>query len=183
MENKNNLRRALLAKRSSISATMRRQSDDSIRAQLLSWWMEHPVQTLGIYWPVRGEPDLRPAYSALSELGVQLALPVVVAQDAALEFSAWRPGDALIKDKFGVSTPLVCRDIKPDAVLVPCVGFTKQGFRLGYGGGFYDRTLASSPSPITIGIAYACTLTEFDPAPYDIALDTIITDEPSIQRA
>ncbi len=141
------------------------------------------MRTLGIYWPVQGEPDLRPAYTALSEIGVQLALPVVVGQDAALKFSVWQPGDDLIKDKFGVPTPLVCRETNPDAILVPCVGFTEQGFRLGYGGGFYDRTLASLPRPIAIGIAYACTLTEFDPAPYDIALDRIITDQASIQAA
>jgi 5,10-methenyltetrahydrofolate synthetase len=179
MLNKTDLRRALLVKRSAISPELRTQWDASIDAQLIAWWTAHPVQTLGVYWAMRGEPDLRDAYAELTMRGVQLALPVVIGDSVPLEFAAWKPGDDLVKDSFGVSVPAVRRMVRPDAVLAPCVGFNAQRNRLGYGGGFYDRTLARAPRPFAIGIAYACTLTAFDAAAHDIMLDEIITDAPA----
>jgi 5-formyltetrahydrofolate cyclo-ligase len=183
MENKNDLRRALIAKRSAIAPELRTRWDAAICARLIAWRTAHPMQTLGIYWPIRGEPDLRAAYDEFSKSGVRLTLPIVIKPDAPLQFSVWKPGDDLIKDKFGVSVPAVCHTTKPDAVLVPCVGFTEQRFRLGYGTGFCDRTLALPSRPVAIGIAYACTLTKFDAAPHDIALDMIITNEASVPAA
>lgn len=179
MLSKTDLRRALIVKRSAISAELRTQWDASIGAQLIAWWNAHPVQTLGVYWAIRGEPDLRDAYAELTMRGVQLALPVVVGDSAPLEFAAWQPGEDLVKDSFGVAVPAVRRLVWPDAVLAPCVGFNAQRSRLGYGGGFYDRTLARAPRPLAIGIAYACTLTAFDAAAHDIALDEIITNAPT----
>jgi 5,10-methenyltetrahydrofolate synthetase len=92
-------------------------------------------------------------------LGARLLLPVVVQKDAALEFAEWRIGEAMVKDAMGVAVPAELRlqAAYPPALLVPCLGFNPQGYRLGYGGGFYDRTLARhEPRPQTLGIAYQC---------------------------
>jgi 5,10-methenyltetrahydrofolate synthetase len=107
---------------------------------------------------------------------VRLALPVVVDKDAPLRFVNWTPGDAMLKDGFGVAIPASGEVVSPQALLIPCVGFNRQRLRLGYGGGFYDRTLAVDPRPTTVGIGYACGLVDFDGAAHDIALDMIFTE-------
>lgn len=181
MLNKTTLRRTLLAARRAIATDLRSQWDAAIGTQVLAWLAAHPVQTLGVYWPIRGEPDLRTTYAALAAHGVQLALPVVIGKDTALAFAAWTPGDAMTQDSFGVAIPASAgTGVRPDALLIPCVGFNTQRIRLGYGGGMYDRTLALAPRPLTVGIAYACAQTTFDAEPHDIALDAIITEASSI---
>lgn len=148
-----------------------------IGEQVLAWWHAEPVDCLGVYWPIRSEPDLRPTYDELTRLGVQLALPVVEDKDAPLRFAAWMPGDAVVRDMMGVSIPAPPqRIVQPQALLIPCVGFTPDRLRLGYGGGFYDRTLAASPRPVAIGIAYSSAQTCFERAPHDAELDLIITE-------
>jgi 5-formyltetrahydrofolate cyclo-ligase len=181
MLNKTDLRRELLVMRSAITPRLRMQWDAMIGARLAAWLATHPVATLGVYWPIRDEPDLRNVYRELTERGIRLALPVVTGNDAALAFSAWNPGDEMGQDNFGISVPAIHRPMRPEAILVPCVGFNAQRVRLGYGGGFYDRTLALAPRPAAIGIAYACTVSTFDAAPHDIALDTILTDASMIE--
>jgi 5-formyltetrahydrofolate cyclo-ligase len=179
MLNKTELRREMLSRRSAITAERRMQWDTLISVRLSAWLTANPVKTLGVYWPIRGEPDLRDIYPELLARGIQLALPVAVRHDAPLEYAAWKPGIEMEKDNFGISVPAVRNLIRPDGILVPCIGFNAQRVRLGYGGGFYDRTLAIAPRPTAIGIAYACTKIAFDGAPHDIALDTILTDAPS----
>jgi 5-formyltetrahydrofolate cyclo-ligase len=93
----------------------------------------------------------------------------------------WQPGEELAKDQFGVPVPDRQRAIpQPDVVLVPCVGFNAQRFRLGYGAGFYDRTLARMPRPLALGIAYDCGLAEFESNGHDVALDFILTETRSL---
>lgn len=177
MEKKPALRDSLLAARRAVPPDLRQQWDAEIGARILAWWASNPVPTLGVYWPIRGEPDLRSAYTALSERGVQLALPVVLAKDAPLGFAAWAPGDALVKDALGVSIPARhALLMRPQALLIPCVGFNATRIRLGYGGGFYDRTLALAPRPFALGIAYDCALAAFDADPHDVGLDMIVTE-------
>lgn len=177
MLNKTDLRRSLLATRHAIPAAMRARWDAAIGVRVLAWLAAHPVRLLGVYWPINSEPDLRQAYEALAARGVQLALPVVVGRDAPLRFAAWTPGDALVTDAFGVAIPAAPGGaVHPDALLVPCVGFNAGHIRLGYGGGFYDRTLAAAPRPLALGIAYQCTLEIFEGDSHDIALDAIITE-------
>lgn len=148
-----------------------------IRTHVLAWWSRHQVRSLGVYWPIRSEPDLTEMYAELSERGVQLALPIVVDQDAPLQFAAWSPGAHLVKDSFGVSIPAdLDRKISPEALLIPCVGFNDDNIRLGYGGGFYDRTLARQPRPLAIGIAYRLSRTSFTAGPHDVPLDLIVTE-------
>ncbi len=120
---------------------------------------------------------MRTCYAALAELGVQLALPVVTAKAVPLRFACWNPGDPLIKDAMDIAIPTSPQCwVQPQALLIPCVGFNTHRLRLGYGGGFYDRTLATAPRPIAIGVAYADALTAFDSGPHDVALDGIITE-------
>ena len=104
-------------------------------------------------------------------------LPVVLARDAALGFAEWVPGEPTVADSLGIAVPAALRMVaRPDALLLPCLGFDARGYRLGYGGGFYDRTLAPQPRPATMGIAYACQLESYEIGEYDIPLDEIITE-------
>jgi 5,10-methenyltetrahydrofolate synthetase len=171
------LRAALAQLRASIDPALKSEWDAAIGAQLLAWWRARPVMAIGVYWPLRGEADLSVAYAELAENGVRLALPVVLARDAPLGFADWRPGEAMVRDAMGVAVPAELRMVaRPPALLVPCLGFNGAGFRLGYGGGYYDRTLALTPRPITLGIAYACLEADFASAPHDVALDLILTE-------
>ncbi len=171
------LRRLLKERRRAIDHAVKRAWDDRIGARVLAWVREHGVRMLGVYWPLAGEPDLRPAYADLAEAGVRLALPVVLERDAALGFAAWVPGEATVADSMGVAVPAELRMVdRPEALLVPCLGFDARGYRLGYGGGFYDRTLEAEPRPKTVGIAYACQQVEFEIGEYDIPLDRMITE-------
>jgi 5,10-methenyltetrahydrofolate synthetase len=176
------LRTKLLAHRQAIADEVREQWNASIRGRLLAWSEEYPVQTLGVFWPIRGEPDLRPAYENLVARNVRLALPIVTGKDAPLVFVNWSPGDPMEKDAFGVSVPLTRMTVSPDALLVPCVGFNADCFRIGYGGGMFDRTLEASPRPVTLGVGYACGLSDFEADPHDVALDAVLTDSAVIRR-
>lgn len=177
MSDKTVLRRSLLALRNAIPTELRNHADMQIGLRVRQWLDTHATQTLGIYWPMRGEPDLRGLYNDLAKQGIRLALPVVVQPDAPLEFYVWEPGEHLVKDALGISIPAKRMTAQPDALLVPCLGFNHNNFRLGYGGGFYDRSLANKPRPRTAGIAYQCTLATFEHVSYDIALDAIITEK------
>lgn len=174
------LRRTLLANRQAIPAEVRRRWDADIAVRLLAWWQAHPVTTFGVYSPIRSEPDLCAAYAGLAARGVRLALPIVPGKDAPLRFIEWKPGDTLAKDGFGVLVPVGGAEISPEALLIPCVGFNERLYRLGYGGGFYDRTLAIAPRPRTVGVAYACARAAFDADAHDVPLDTVLTEQTSV---
>ena len=92
-----------------------------------------------------------------------------------LVFSRWIPGTPLIKDALGTSIPAQEELVTPQALLIPCLGVNPAGIRLGYGGGFYDRTLAQQPRPITIGVAYQQAMIEFDAQAHDIPMDWVLT--------
>lgn len=173
---KSTLRRELLANRQAFDAEVRRSRDAMIAERVIAWCRKHHPSCLGVYIPVRGEPDLLSAYEEVEAIGTRLALPVVTAPETPLSFISWSPGDLLSKDSFGVPVPVAGERLAPDALLIPCVGFDDRGYRLGYGGGFYDRTLALSPRPVAIGIAYACMKARFEPSPFDVPMDIVITD-------
>jgi 5,10-methenyltetrahydrofolate synthetase len=168
----------LLTARRAIDSATRAAWDRAIGDQLVAWWKAAQPAALGVYWPLRDEPDLHPAYAELARLGALLLLPVVVQKDAALEFAEWRIGEAMVKDAMGVAVPAELRlqAAYPPALLVPCLGFNSQGYRLGYGGGFYDRTLARQPRPHTVGIAYSCLGVRFAADAHDVALDCMLTE-------
>lgn len=176
-EMKQDLRPKLLALRRNLTNEQRVQFDQLLSEHVLGWHAAHPVASLGVYWPIRGEPDLQSAYAELVKRGVELALPIVVAADAPLQFATWKPGDTTVAGAMKVPIPVEPRTlIEPQALLIPCVGFNSERARLGYGGGFYDRTLARSPRPLAIGIAYQCTQAEFAADAHDVRLDVILTE-------
>jgi 5,10-methenyltetrahydrofolate synthetase len=175
---KADLRKRLLGARRALDPATRAAWDRAIGERVVAWWKDAQPAALGVYWPLRDEPDLQPAYAELARLGARLLLPVVVERHQALEFAEWDIGEAMVKDAMGVAVPadLRLRAAYPPALLVPCLGFNPQGYRLGYGGGFYDRTLAREPRPQTLGIAYSCLGVQFPGDAHDVALDRIVTE-------
>jgi 5-formyltetrahydrofolate cyclo-ligase len=172
------LRQALKQARSAVDPATRVQWDATIGAQLLAWWRLRQFPAIGVYWPLPGEPDLRAAYAELADAGVRLALPVVLARDSALAFADWTPGEDLARDLMGMTVPARLRMVeRPPALVIPCLGFSDEGYRVGYGGGFYDRTLAEGTRPATVGVAYSGQRAVFSPAPFDVALDVIFTEK------
>ena len=137
--------------------------------------------TVGVYWPFRGEFDLRPWMAAATARGVTVALPVVVEKARPLVFRRWRPGCAMTRGVWNIPIPAESEpQVTPDVVISPVVGVDPDKFRLGYGGGFYDRTLAGFvKKPLTIGIgpALAAIPTIF-PQPWDIPMDRVLLGAP-----
>ncbi len=138
-----------------------------------------PGSLLSGYWPIKCEPDLRPLFDELRAEGVALALPIVETKAAPLTFRRWTPGEKLVRGDWGIPVPpSSAKQVEPDAVLAPCLGWTKEGFRLGWGGGYFDRTLAAlRQRPLSIGIALdAAQIPTIYPQPHDIPLDLIVTE-------
>ena len=167
----------MIAARRALTPAVKAQADARIAGRLSEWIDRHQVRVLGAYLPMPGEPDLSPLYPQLLARGVALAMPVVLEKHHPLVFVRWRPGDAIARDASGTPAPVARGDyLQPDAVLAPCIGFTSACLRLGFGGGYFDRTLAQSPRPRAVGIAYAFSRVEFAAEPHDIQLDVIVTD-------
>ncbi|CAH0213244.1 5-formyltetrahydrofolate cyclo-ligase [Massilia sp. Bi118] len=176
------LRKALRTARGALDPAIKVQWDAHIGAQVLTWWRLRQMDTVGVYWPLAGEPDLRAAYAELALAGVRLALPVVMERDAPLAFTEWQLDEPMLADEMGVAVPATLRFIeRPPALLIPCLGFNSENFRLGYGGGYYDRTLELVPRPLTLGIAYSNQEAQFGHGPHDVALDAIVTERSNIR--
>ncbi|MBA3447711.1 MAG: 5-formyltetrahydrofolate cyclo-ligase [Pseudaminobacter sp.] len=135
-------------------------------------------RTVSLYWPFRGEPDLRPWMASIIERGGMAALPVVIEKGQPLVFRAYRPGDRLEKGVWNIPIPADSENVIPDIVISPIVGIDPLNYRLGYGGGFFDRTLAALPKkPLVIGIGYAMqAIATIYPQPHDIPMDQIVTE-------
>jgi 5-formyltetrahydrofolate cyclo-ligase len=178
-------RAELVAARLALTPEHHRQLSDTVR-QHLATYLEQlaPVRALGFYWPFRGEVDVRPVVQALIAGGAHAALPVVIQRDGVLAFRAWRSGERMAKDVHGIPCPADGAPVAPDILLVPLVGFDDRFFRLGYGGGYYDRTLgALAPRPQSVGIGFELgCLPSIHPAPHDIALDAIVTERGARRR-
>jgi 5,10-methenyltetrahydrofolate synthetase len=167
----------MAARRRAIDAAQKAGWDLRIGARLVEWARQQQVRALAAYWPIKGEPDLGPAFSELHLAGVALCLPVVFERDTPLAFAQWTPGEEMLTDGMGIAVPADLRMVDlPQALVIPCLAFNSAGFRLGYGGGFYDRTLEKTPRPLTVGVAYSLLQAEFPGAPHDVALDRIITE-------
>ena len=129
------------------------------------------------YWPMGDEMDPRPLMLALASRGHALALPVTPPRGQPLAFHAWAPGAALRPGPMGTSEPVAGEELRPDVLLVPLLAFDRAGRRLGYGGGYYDRTLAALPGAKAIGIAYAGQeMPEVPAGPQDMRLPLIATE-------
>lgn len=137
--------------------------------------------TVSVYWPIRGEPDLRPWMRALSQSNVRVALPVAVALAQPLVFREWRPEARLARGLWNIPYPADGEILIPNVVIAPLVGFDRGCYRLGYGGGFFDRTLARmNPKPLTIGVGYpSAELRTIYPQSHDIPMDRVVTGDPA----
>ncbi len=147
---------------------------------LADWTLPSTACVTG-YWPTRGEIDPRPLLHALARRGHTIGLPVVAGPAQPLMFRAWRPGDALIEGHYAIMTPPEsAAEVRPDALLVPLLAFDRRGFRLGYGGGFYDRTLAklrAAGHVYAVGLAFAAQQVEAVPrTARDQPLDALATE-------
>jgi 5,10-methenyltetrahydrofolate synthetase len=177
MEDKASVRRRLTAARRALDPGDKARWDAQISRHLLALQDETGLTELAVFWPLAGEPDLHAAYAALADHGVQLLLPVVLERAAPLGFAQWLPGEPMHRDTMGIAVPERLRMApRPGALLLPCLGFTVDKFRLGYGGGYYDRTLEAAPRPLTIGVAYECMRAGFPGEAHDVALDIMITE-------
>ncbi len=128
------------------------------------------------FWPIGVEIDIRPLLRALHKRGHRIALPVTPKRGNPLTFREWWPGQEMIPERFGTMRP-TGGELRPDYLLVPLLAFDRAGRRLGYGGGFYDRTLALLPGATTVGCAYAAQEVDEVPAgPHDIWLQAVATE-------
>jgi 5-formyltetrahydrofolate cyclo-ligase len=171
-------RRRLIALRLALPPEERQRCAAAIEQNLAGLLAKLSGGTLGFYWPIKGEFDPLPLAGRLGKEGRSNALPAAIAPSAALEYRAWRPGDAMEPGRHGILEPRERRLVQPDILVVPLVGFDHARHRLGYGGGYFDRTLAAlSPRPVTIGVGYeAALLPTIYPQPHDVALDFIVTE-------
>ena len=136
-------------------------------------------------WPIRAEYDARHLAKTLRERGSLTALPVVVAPKQPLVFREWHPGVELAKGALDIPYPVGSRELVPEAVLLPMNGWDEQGYRLGYGGGFFDRTLESlaKKKPAVIGVSYELAkLKTIHPQKWDIPMDWIVTERGVYRR-
>lgn len=169
----------LIQQRTAISADERRDRGERACTRLAQAVDLKTYDVLGFCWPIRGEFDVRGIAKQHLLAGGQVALPVVVQKSAAVEFWRWHPGMPMQTGIWNIPIPKVRDVLKLDAVIVPLVGFDESGFRLGYGGGYFDRTLAAAaPRPYAIGLGYAnSALHTIFPQSHDIAMNLIVTEE------
>ncbi|MFL1462140.1 5-formyltetrahydrofolate cyclo-ligase [Roseococcus sp. DSY-14] len=165
------LRRHALARRGGSPDAPRR-----LLAHLLP--LVPPGAAVAGFWPLPGELDLRPALAALHARGHALALPFTPPRGQPLRFRRWAPGEALAPGPMGTAHPAAEVPLVPGVVLVPLLAFDRRGGRLGYGGGYYDRTLPLFPHARRLGIAFAAQeVDEVPMQPHDIFLHAIVTEE------
>jgi 5-formyltetrahydrofolate cyclo-ligase len=183
-QEKKALRKHLVERRLNMPDRMHRC--DSLQRVMRIWLIDRPDIVIGAYWPIKGEFDPLPALHRWKEDGElldqpqprRIGLPVVDKVHGTLKFHAWFPGCYMQEDAYGIPKPKDTEVIVPTLLFVPCVGYGPGGFRLGYGGGFYDRTLATlQPKPYTVGLGFTNGfLPDFEPEPHDIPLDAILND-------
>ncbi|MFT3974622.1 MAG: 5-formyltetrahydrofolate cyclo-ligase [Amaricoccus sp.] len=139
-----------------------------------------PGRTIAAYLAIRSEIDAMPLMLTLAGLGAQVALPVIPGRGQPLAFRAWRPGAAMADGPFGTSVPRDGAEVEPDVLIVPMLAFDARCHRLGYGGGFYDRTIAGlrARGPVlALGLAYAAQQLPLLPVEAtDMQLDAVATE-------
>ena len=179
------LRKRLIEQR--LNLPDRLQRADLLQRVMRIWLVGRPDVVIGAYWPIKGEFDPLPALHRWKEDGElldqpqprRIGLPVVDKVHKTMTFHAWYPGCPMEEDAYGIPKPKGTDSFEPELLLVPCVGFGDNGVRLGYGGGFYDRTLAAlQPRPYTVGIGYGHGYVPWlEAEPHDMPLDAMITED------
>ena len=173
------LRREKIAARLSLAPDEHRRASAALEEQLARQVGVLPVGTLAFCWPIRAEFDARPLVVRLLAAGWRAAVPTVVERDAAMIFRLWTPQTPMSVDPFGIPVPAAgSACVIPDLLLLPLVAFDAQGFRLGYGGGYFDRTLAAMrPRPLAFGVGFELARAlSVCPQRHDIPLDAVVTE-------
>ena len=176
-------RNRLLAERAALPVAFRRDVASTIAEALDALLSERigPVASRVVsgYWPIKSEPDLRGWLRGLHEAGAVTALPVVETKAAPLVFRRWQPGARMVRGDWNIPVPPPeTGTVTPEVTYAPLVGWDGEGYRLGYGGGYFDRTLAAlSPRPFVIGVGLeTAQLPTIYPQPHDLPLDAIVTE-------
>lgn len=173
-----NRRAELLALRMAAAPAQRRAWNESITQLLLEGFPLLRWMVLGSYWPYKAEFDARFAIRQLMPHGARVALPVVVSKRAPLQFREWWPAARMTKGVLDLPIPDGTDILAPQVLLIPPVGFDARGYRLGYGAGYFDRTLAAMrPQPVKIGVAFELSrMPTIRPQPHDVPMDFIVTE-------
>ena len=171
-------RQEITAARQALPAALHREKSRAVERHLDGFFASLAALLVGIYWPIRHEFDPLPFARRLIAAGGAVALPVVVGEEMPLEFRRWSPGARMEKGVYDIPYPAEGPAVAPAALVVPLLGFDEAGYRLGYGAGFYDRTLASyGAKPLAIGVGFELgRLSTIQPQPHDIAMDYILTE-------
>jgi len=176
------LRSKLIAAR--LALTDRLERAVQLQHALRVWLVGRRENTIGAYWPIKGEFDPLPALyrwteGAPEEATRRIGLPVADRENGQLRFHVWYPGCAMEHDAYDIPKPKDTEEFAPEILVVPCLGFGPGGVRLGYGGGFFDRTLMSlSPRPVTVGVSFTHGfLPMLRPGPMDTQLDAMLTED------
>jgi 5,10-methenyltetrahydrofolate synthetase len=183
-EQKKSLRKRLVTER--LALPDRAVKCDMLQRVMRIWLVNRPDTVIGAYWPIKGEFDPLPALHRWKEDGElldepqprRIGLPVVDKVQGTLKFHAWFPGCPMEEDAYGIPKPKETEVVVPTLLFVPCVGYGPGGFRLGYGGGFYDKTLTElQPKPYTVGLGFTQGyVDDLEPEPHDVPLDAILND-------
>ncbi|MBI6628877.1 5-formyltetrahydrofolate cyclo-ligase [Pontibaca salina] len=164
------------------------QSDNAQMAQVVGAELDRLInapqgQNIAVYWPIRGEMDLRPWMTKAHEAGANIALPVVLKKGQPLEFRPWAPRCKMERGIWNIPVPVDGDAVQPDIVISAVLGIDNQLYRLGNGGGYYDRTLAAMdklPWVIGVGQPFARMKSIF-PLPWDIPMQTVVLGDGSVQ--
>ena len=170
-------RERLIAERLTIGGAARQEIGSRVCARLDGLLNLPAGAIVSFYWPFRGELNLRRWIVALLDRGFKAALPVVVEKAKPMLFRLWDPETRMERGIWNIPVPADTPVVMPDVVIAPLVGFDRARFRLGYGGGYFDRTLAGFPErPLTIGIGYSASeLATIFPQPHDIPMHLVVT--------
>jgi 5-formyltetrahydrofolate cyclo-ligase len=176
-------------RRDKIAARMALPEDEHVRAsEAIERHLDRllgslPPQVVAFCWPLRREFDCRPLVERLLVHGWRAAQPVVSAKAAPMVFRPWTPATPMTTDRHGIPIPAGDQTVTPGVVLLPLVAFDAQGYRIGYGGGYFDRTLAAmSPRPLAIGIGFELARVEsVRPEAHDIRLDALVTEVDAVR--
>ena len=178
-------RSRLIALRGALPAEDRTLHTAAIVRKLDEMIAPRSNEIVSVYWPIRAEPDLRSWMHAACMRGLRVALPVAVALGQPMTFREWRPDAVMARGLWKIPYPAAGPEVLPTTVLAPLVGFDSSGYRLGYGGGFFDRTLAAMRrKPLVIGLGYPqLRIPTIFPQRHDMPMDWIVMgNEPALRR-
>jgi 5-formyltetrahydrofolate cyclo-ligase len=170
-------RQQLLAARAAIAAPVREDLSRRLIERLQPVLKDRP-DPISLYWPIKAEPDLKPLMRALDAAGVRVCLPVATKLGEPLSFRPWTKGTPMARGLWDIPIPADTTEVEPRTLIAPIVGYDGSGYRLGYGGGFFDRTLAKfGGAAEAIGIGYSMfRLATIHPQPHDIRMAAIVTE-------